>query len=62
MPGKTLIARQLAQLLNAREPKLISGPELLSMWVGRSEENIRYVIRVGMVSPPSSDRFAFVVV
>ena len=44
MTGKTLIARQLAQLLNAREPKLISGPELLSMWVGRSEENIRYVV------------------
>ena len=43
MTGKTLIARQLAQLLNAREPKLISGPELLSMWVGRSEENIRKV-------------------
>jgi vesicle-fusing ATPase len=41
--GKTLIARQLAQLLGAHEPKLISGPELLSMWVGRSEENIRCV-------------------
>jgi vesicle-fusing ATPase len=39
--GKTLIARQLGRLLNAREPKLISGPELLSMWVGKSEENIR---------------------
>jgi SpoVK/Ycf46/Vps4 family AAA+-type ATPase len=39
--GKTLIARQLGKLLNSREPKLISGPELLSMWVGKSEENIR---------------------
>lgn len=39
--GKTLIARQLAALLHAREPKLVSGPELLSMWVGKSEENIR---------------------
>lgn len=49
MTGKTLIARQLAQLLDAREPKLISGPELLSMWVGRSEENIRCVLAgVGM--------------
>lgn len=41
--GKTLVARQLAALLHAREPKLVSGPELLSMWVGKSEENIRSI-------------------
>ena len=27
--GKTLIARQLARVLNAREPKIVNGPELL---------------------------------
>lgn len=39
--GKTLIARQLAKALNAREPKLVSGPEILDKYVGQSEANIR---------------------
>ncbi|KAM3571533.1 hypothetical protein VYU27_006439 [Nannochloropsis oceanica] len=43
--GKTLVARQLAALLHAAKPKLISGPELLSMWVGKSEENIRAIFQ-----------------
>jgi vesicle-fusing ATPase len=43
--GKTLVARQLAALLHAHEPKLVSGPELLSMWVGKSEENIRAIFQ-----------------
>jgi vesicle-fusing ATPase len=39
--GKTLIARQIAKMLNAREPKIVSGPEVLNKYVGLSEENIR---------------------
>jgi vesicle-fusing ATPase len=40
--GKTLIARQIGKTLkNAREPKIINGPEILNKYVGQSEENIR---------------------
>lgn len=39
--GKTLIARQIGKMLNAREPKIINGPEVLSKFVGQSEENVR---------------------
>lgn len=39
--GKTLIARQIGSMLNAREPKVINGPEVLNKYVGQSEENIR---------------------
>lgn len=39
--GKTLIARQIGKSLNAREPKIINGPEVLNKFVGQSEENIR---------------------
>jgi vesicle-fusing ATPase len=39
--GKTLMARQIGKMLNAREPKVINGPEILSKFVGQSEENVR---------------------
>ena len=39
--GKTLIARQIGKILNAREPKIINGPEVLDKYVGGSEEKIR---------------------
>jgi len=40
--GKTLVARKLGQLLaGGREPRVVNGPELLSRWVGASEENVR---------------------
>lgn len=39
--GKTLIARQIGKVLNAREPKIINGPEVLDKFVGGSEEKIR---------------------
>lgn len=39
--GKTLIARQIGKMLNAREPKIVNGPEVLNKYVGQSEENIR---------------------
>ena len=36
-----MIARQIGKMLNAREPKVINGPEVLNKYVGQSEENIR---------------------
>lgn len=39
--GKTLMARQIGRMLNAREPKIVNGPEILNKYVGASEENIR---------------------
>lgn len=39
--GKTLMARQIGKMLNGREPKVVNGPEILSKYVGQSEENIR---------------------
>ncbi|KAJ1536424.1 transport between ER and Golgi ATPase protein, partial [Cladochytrium tenue] len=39
--GKTLLARQLGKMLNAREPVVVNGPEILNKYVGESEENIR---------------------
>lgn len=39
--GKTLIARQIGKMLQAREPKVINGPEILNKFVGQSEENVR---------------------
>ena len=39
--GKTLIARQIGKMLNGKEPKVVNGPEILSKYVGQSEENIR---------------------
>jgi vesicle-fusing ATPase len=39
--GKTLIARQIGKALNARDPKIVNGPEILDKYVGGSEEKIR---------------------
>lgn len=39
--GKTLMARQIGKMLNAREPKIVNGPEILNKFVGQSEENVR---------------------
>lgn len=39
--GKTLMARQIGKMLNAREPKIINGPEILDKYVGESEANVR---------------------
>nr|XP_019799981.1 vesicle-fusing ATPase isoform X5 [Tursiops truncatus]XP_030705919.1 vesicle-fusing ATPase isoform X5 [Globicephala melas] len=39
--GKTLLARQIGKMLNAREPKVVNGPEILNKYVGESEANIR---------------------
>ena len=39
--GKTLLARQIGKMLNAREPKIVNGPEVFNKYVGQTEENIR---------------------
>merc|ERR1740128_1633262 len=39
--GKTLMARQIGKMLNAREPKIVNGPEILDKYVGESEANVR---------------------
>ncbi|EGT33003.1 hypothetical protein CAEBREN_25573 [Caenorhabditis brenneri] len=39
--GKTLMARQIGKMLNAREPKIVNGPEILDKYVGESESNVR---------------------
>ena len=54
--GKTLMARQIGSMLNAREPKVVNGPEILNKFVGQSEENIRKLFadaekEVRMLSP-----------
>eukprot|EP00917_Polyrhabdina_sp_WS-2016_P006599 GHVP01014710.1.p1 GENE.GHVP01014710.1~~GHVP01014710.1.p1 ORF type:complete len:752 (+),score=143.11 GHVP01014710.1:72-2327(+) len=43
--GKTLIARQIGKALDAREPKIVNGPEVLNKFVGQSEENIRNLFK-----------------
>lgn len=35
------MARQIGQMLNAREPKIVNGPQVLDKYVGESEANIR---------------------
>ena len=39
--GKTLLAREIAAALGAREPKIVNGPEMMSKYVGDSEAFIR---------------------
>ncbi len=39
--GKTALAREICSSLRAREPKIVSAPELLDRWVGGSEKLIR---------------------
>ena len=39
--GKTLLAREIAGAMGAREPKIVNGPEMMSKYVGDSEQFIR---------------------
>lgn len=43
--GKTLIARQLGKMLGSVPPIIINGPEVLSKYVGESEENVRRIFQ-----------------
>ena len=35
------ICRQIGKMLNATEPKIVNGPEILDKYVGEAEKNIR---------------------
>lgn len=35
------MARQIGNMLNSREPKIVNGPQILDKYVGESEANIR---------------------
>ena len=37
----SLLFRQIGKMLNAREPKIVNGPQILDKYVGESEANIR---------------------
>lgn len=39
--GKTLLARELAKLLGAREPQIVNGPEILDRFIGEAERKVR---------------------
>ncbi|XP_021342424.1 vesicle-fusing ATPase-like isoform X2 [Mizuhopecten yessoensis] len=43
--GKTLMARQIGNMLNAREPKIVNGPQILDKYVGESEAKIRNLFK-----------------
>lgn len=43
--GKTLIARQLSKSLKSKTIRIVNGPELISSYVGKSEENIRALFK-----------------
>jgi len=43
--GKTLLAGQIGQMLNARKLKVVNGPSLLNKYVGASEENARLLFK-----------------
>ena len=43
--GKTLLAREIGKVLNAREPKVVNGPELLDKFVGEAERNVRLLFK-----------------
>lgn len=42
--GKTLMARQIGKMLNAREPKIVNGPQILDKYVGESEADRKSVV------------------
>jgi vesicle-fusing ATPase len=50
--GKTLIARKIGRLLTERDPKVVNGPEVLSKFVGQSEENVRELFAEARAQPP----------
>lgn len=49
--GKTLIARQIGQMLNCASVKVVNGPELLNRFVGASEENVRSLFDKARAEP-----------
>jgi SpoVK/Ycf46/Vps4 family AAA+-type ATPase len=50
--GKTLFARAIANAMNATI-QMVSGPEIMDMWVGKSESNLRRLFAVARRNAPS---------
>lgn len=50
--GKTLFAKAVANAMNATI-QMVSGPEIMDMWVGRSESNIRRIFAVARRNAPA---------
>lgn len=46
--GKTAIAKLIGKKLNCAPPVIVSGPSIKSMWIGKSEENIRNLFKPAM--------------
>lgn len=51
--GKTLIARNIGNLLSCVKAKLINGPEIFNKYVGQSEENIRTIFKEAIADQES---------
>lgn len=43
--GKTLLARKMSEILESHEPKIVSGSQIVSKYVGESAENIRKLFK-----------------
>jgi nicotinamide riboside kinase len=50
--GKTLFARAIANAMNATI-QMVSGPEIMDMWVGKSESNLRRLFAVARRNAPA---------
>jgi SpoVK/Ycf46/Vps4 family AAA+-type ATPase len=59
--GKTLIARKIGEMLKCSDPKIVNGPELLSKYVGESEQNIRKLFADAYNSDPSDNTLHLVI-
>lgn len=49
--GKTRLARSISQILNIKSVKIVNGPEVLSKYVGESEENVRKLFADAEANP-----------
>ena len=38
--GKTTVARQIGAMLDTHAPKVVSGPEIMSKYLGESEHKV----------------------
>jgi SpoVK/Ycf46/Vps4 family AAA+-type ATPase len=50
--GKTLFAKAIANAMNATI-QMVSGPEIMDMWVGKSESNLRRIFAIARRNAPA---------
>jgi SpoVK/Ycf46/Vps4 family AAA+-type ATPase len=50
--GKTLFAKAIANAMNATI-QMVSGPEIMDMWVGKSESNLRHIFSIARRNAPA---------